>query len=223
MGKKRANKSSGPPPSTSEQIDRDLAASALRKRSAGGNPTGAERGALKRIEAAKEHDLRWQYLHTTRKKDYLEMSGRQAKVVNDQARRYGIPLLGRTIDLAAVIHWVHDWLAENARKLSAIEMDEDPAFAGGDSEWLEKYRKEKTLMARLERLEREGSLVRLDRTREGMSIFAGHIRDATEVLRRQYGPDAQRILDDHLNNALRDTLDHFGSLDDKPDDSDDDD
>ncbi len=82
MGKKRESKPSGPPPSTSEQIERELVASALRKRASGETPTTQELRALKRFEAAKEHDLRWQYLRTTYKKDYLEMSGRQAKVVN---------------------------------------------------------------------------------------------------------------------------------------------
>ncbi len=96
MGKKRASKPAGPPPSTSEQIERELVASALLKRRSGETPTVRELQALKRFEAAKEHDLRWQYLRTTSKKDYLEASGRQAKVVNDQARLYGrvdLPML----------------------------------------------------------------------------------------------------------------------------------
>ena len=77
MGEKRESKSSSLPPSASELIERDLAASALRKRKAGKSPTDAELRALKRIESAKEHELRWQYLRTTRKKDYLKIAKEQ--------------------------------------------------------------------------------------------------------------------------------------------------
>lgn len=77
MGKKRADKPSGPPPSTSELIERDLVTSALHKRRSGETPVREELRALKRFEADKEHDLRWQYLRTTRKKDYLELAKEQ--------------------------------------------------------------------------------------------------------------------------------------------------
>lgn len=46
------------------------------------------------------------------------MSGRQTKVLNEQAERYGIPLGGRTINLPAVVRALHEFLARNARKLS---------------------------------------------------------------------------------------------------------
>lgn len=55
------------------------------------------------------------------------MAGRQVKVVNEQADRYGLPIGGATVDLQAFVRAVHDFLAAHARKLATT--DEDDTFA----------------------------------------------------------------------------------------------
>jgi len=75
----------------------------------------------------------------------------------------------------------------------------DPLLAGGTSQALEEYRRERAKLARLDRLEREGQLVRRSEIHEALALLAAHIRKAGERLGRRFGPDAQEILDEALN------------------------
>ncbi len=68
------------------------------------------------------------------------MSGRQTKVINEQAERYGIPFGGATINLPTVVRALHDFLADNAVKLAR---DDDPLMQGVGSPALERYREER--------------------------------------------------------------------------------
>lgn len=99
----------------SEKIDQELAAGCLRKRRAGEKTTREEVAALRRIEKAREEDLRWQYYETVPKKHYRELAGngekpRGAQIILDQAERYGLPLKGKTVNLREVIRAFHDFL-----------------------------------------------------------------------------------------------------------------
>jgi hypothetical protein len=85
------------------------------------------------------------------------MSGRQTKVIHEQAVLYGIPFGGAAINLSEVVRSLHDFLAANARKLSA---DDDMLGSGVPSPALERYREERAIMAKLDRQERERQLVR---------------------------------------------------------------
>ena len=208
------HKTDKPKPTASGKLDRQLAAEAARKRAAGEKPTREENAAIRRIDKAVEEENRWAYYATIPQKHWRTMSGRDRRTIVEQASRYGLPFGGRSIDLSAVVRALHGFLARHSHKLAGV--DDDPLMSGNDSPALEQYRKAKAEHAELDLAERRGELMPVDRTREGMAIFAGHIRNATEVLRRQYGPDAQTILEEHINDALRDVLDYFGTLDDPP-------
>src|SRR6478672_11158033 len=97
--------------SAADKLDKDLAAGAFKKLQAGQTPSAQEQAALKRYEKQREDKLRWQYYASIPQKHWREMSGRQAKVINEQADRYGIPFGGSTIDLKQVVHALHDFLA----------------------------------------------------------------------------------------------------------------
>ena len=107
----------------SAALDRDLAKRALEKRNAVQTPSATELAALKRLEKEREENLRWQYYATIPQKHWLQMDGRQAKVVNEQAITYGIPFNGAVVNLPEVVRGVHDYLARNARRLR--ESDDD--------------------------------------------------------------------------------------------------
>lgn len=190
-----------PTPTQYDQIDpadRRLAAEALAKQRAGQKPTAAERRALTRVKKATEEEARWQHYRTTPKRHYQAMSGRQVKVLNEQARRYGIPCDGATVDLSAVVAWLHDFLAANARKLSAEE--------GANAEELKKWK------ARREKLKFEtesGQLVPRDDVHTGLAIVARHLRTAGEWLGKQYGREAQERLERALDNAEKALDRHF--------------
>ena len=136
------------------------------------------------------------------------MAGRQVKVINQQGATYGLPLEGRTIDLPKFVRTFHDFLAVNARKLCR---DDDAMLAGDSSSAaLEDYRRERAKLARLERQEREGTLVQRDQVREGLGRIAAVLRVAGESLQRQYGAAAGQLLYEALDDAEREINRAFG-------------
>ena len=170
--------------------------------------TQAERQALKRHEKQKEERLRWEYYGSIPQKHWRRMSGRQTKVINEQAARYGLPFGGPTIDLPAVVKALHDFLADNAVKLAR---DDDALLQGASSPALERYREERALLARLDRLERERSLLPRDEIRVAMGRIGAVLRGAGETLQRRFGQDAVEILYEALDDAERDIARYFGN------------
>src|SRR5689334_8401659 len=154
------------PTSATEQVDRELAQRAIKKISTGQTPTVQEQASLKRYEKDREEKLRWQYYGSIPQRHWREMSGRQTKVINEQAVRYSLPLGGPTINLPALARAFHDFLADNALKLAK---EEDALMtAGPASPALERYREERAALARLDRLEREHVLLPRDQVREAL-------------------------------------------------------
>jgi hypothetical protein len=125
-------------------------------------------------------------------------------VINEQAERYGLPIGGATIDLPAFAKALHDFLAANARKLAGADSD-DPTLAGAASPAME--RKRQLECRRLERqLEREEGLwIERRLIHAGHNRLGGVLRVAGEALLRQFGPAAQKILNDALDNCERET------------------
>jgi hypothetical protein len=181
-------------------LDRKLAAEAYKKVLAGQELTVREQTALKRFEKEKEERLRWQYYASIPQRHWREMSGRQAKVINEQALRYGIPFGGAMISLPTVVRSLHDFLADNAQKLAR---EDDELMQGSGSPALERYREERALMARLDRLEREGQLLPRDEVRVALGRIAAIVRGAGDTLQRQFGQAAADILLEALDDAGR--------------------
>jgi hypothetical protein len=172
-----------------------------------------EQAALKKFEKDKEEKLRWQYYRSIPQKHWREMSGRQTKILHEQAGLYGLPFGGATVDLPAVVLALHDFLAANARKLA---VPDDELMQGAASPALERYREERALIAKLERQEREGTLLPRDQTRDGLGRIAARIRAAGELLERQFGPEARAVLDEALTDAEREIEQVFGGAADEP-------
>ena len=198
------------------RVDKDLVTRAYRKVMDGQELTKPERAALKRHEKDKEERLRWQYYAGIPQKHWRQMSGRQTKVLNEQAARYGIPFGGATINLPAVVRALHDFLAENAVKLAR---DEDPLLQGGPaSPALEAYRVERAALAKLDRMERERLLVPRDDVRQALGRIAAILRGAGDTLQRQCGPAAVEILFEALDDAQREMDRSFGDRNASDDD-----
>ena len=196
---KAADASKGRPASVSDKLQRDEAARAYRKVMAGEKLSRSEQASLRKFEKEKEETLRWQYYKSIPQKHWLEMSGRQAKVLYEQAERYGIPFGERTISLPDVVRALHDFFKRNAVKLAV----DDVLLTGESSPALERYREERAALARLDRLERERVLVNRQEIREGLSRVASILRTAGDTLQRQYGPGALEILNEALAEAER--------------------
>ncbi|MEQ9588032.1 MAG: hypothetical protein RJS97_08770 [Parvibaculaceae bacterium] len=196
---KAAEASQSRPGNVSDKLERDQAASAYRKVMAGEKLSRAEQASLRRFEKDKEETLRWQYYNAIPQKHWREMSGRQTKVLHEQAERYGIPFGERTINLPKVVRALHDFFKRNAVKLAA----DDDLLSGESSPALERYREERAALARLDRLERERVLVNRQEIREGLSRIASVLRTAGDTLQRQYGTGALEILNEALAEAER--------------------
>jgi hypothetical protein len=160
--------------------------------------TREERDALKQNEKQKEERLRWQYYETIPQKHWRQMSGRQSKVINEQAERYGIPFGGSTISLTQVVRAIHNFLADNKYKLAR---EDDALMNGSSSPALERYREERAAMAQMDRLEREGNLISRDVVRISLGKTASIIRTAGEALQRQFGQAAADILNEAIDDA----------------------
>lgn len=182
--------------------DRRLAMAALEKRRAGRKPTREESTALRRYEKELEEQQRLDHYKTIRKGEWAKWSGRQVKVINEQAERYGLPIGGPEIDATLLAPALHAFLAANARKLAGSDAD-DPSLAGMASPALE--RKRQLDCQRLELLlERERGLW-IERTvvHDGHNRIGSILRVAGEALLRQFGSAAQKILNDALDNCER--------------------
>jgi hypothetical protein len=90
-----------------------------------------------------------------------------------------------------------------AAKSIRADSASDPLLAGADSPALERYREERAKIARLDRLEREGSLVNREYVLRGLQRCASHIRGAGERLQAAFGPEALEILEEALEEFHR--------------------
>lgn len=190
-------KATSPKGSTAEQVDRELARAALQKRQAGQLPTQRELSALRRIEEARDRELRERHYAAVPKRDYCRLAGRQVKVVNEQADRYGLPLRGESIDLGNALRAFHDLLAEHGRKILAVP-EEDP-----DADGLKALRREKALLARYERQEREGELLPRADVHQFLTALAARINQCGELLQRHFGAEALEILNEAIADIER--------------------
>jgi hypothetical protein len=183
----------------SEKVQIELAQSAIAKMRAGKTPTRQEAAALKRVEREREEAARWDFYRTIPKKHWRMMSGRQEKVLNEQAERYGLPIGGAVIDLTSFVKRFHDFLAENARKLAMAT----GADSEGESPSLERKRAADAQMAEMRVAAARGELVKISEIADGLGIGAAKLREAIERLEKKFGREAANIMVEALDDAER--------------------
>lgn len=133
--------------------DRALVKSALEKMNAGKSPNAREGAAIKRAESSNEEARRWAFYRSVPKKHYREMSGRAARVLIDQADTWKIPCKGPTVDVTAVVKWIHDFIAGNSHRLIEDDQDSD------DSKALERMRNASAEKLEMEVAQTRGELL----------------------------------------------------------------
>lgn len=159
--------------------DRVLAEAAARKTAAGEKPTELELAAVARIQREDEAQQRWAYYRTVPKKDYLEMAGRPAQVVNEQGRRWNLPIDGPVIDLPKVVFAFHEFLAANHKRLG--ERGDGPATRKLQAEAALLEMKQATLA---------GKLWRRSDVEPGIMLVFDAMRQAIEALQKAGHQDA---------------------------------
>ena len=134
----------------------------------------------------------------------------QSSSLRRQAANYGLPIGDRKIDLTAFVPAFHEFLAKHAKRLSAPKSDDEDLLFGGTSPALERYRNERAMLARMDRIEREGRLIDREQASAMFGQIASVLRSAGDDLQRQYGQDAYIILDDALVECVRLVDEMFG-------------
>jgi len=179
--KRTAKKQTLAATSASEQIDHDQALSALIKKRAGDKIPRDELSALKRVEKAIEDEARWRHYGEMPKRDYLEAAGRQTVQVHKHADRYGVPVRGRSVDLVALIAWLHQFLDDNGEALDAAKDGRQP------SPELERLRAEQRKKVEIANRKAMGELRSIDEVYATYNYVADVMRKATEDIRKTYG------------------------------------
>ncbi len=152
------------------------------------------------------------------KKLWVQWSGRQYKILDEQAQRYGIPVGGPSIDLAEVAVWIHDLLAAHGRRIlagdAATDIWDDMEDGGTESSpaspALERKREVEYQLRLRDLAERDGQLVSRERTRQGLALAAGIFKQFGDTLQRQFGADALDLWNDALNDWERAIEASFG-------------
>ncbi|MDZ4689082.1 MAG: hypothetical protein SH850_28745 [Planctomycetaceae bacterium] len=207
---KAAAASPAPSVSAAARVDSDLVKRAYQKVMNRADLTRDERDALRRHEKEKEERLRWQFYESIPQKHWRAMTGRQTKVINEQAERYGLPFGGPAINLPKLARALHDFLADNALKLARDADGDSLMQGGGSSPALERYREERAALARLDRLERERGLLPRDEARDALGRIAAILRGAGDALQRQFGTGAVEILYEAIEDAQHEMDRMFG-------------
>jgi hypothetical protein len=191
--------------------DKQLAMAALEKQRRGEQPTREEAAALRRFEKELEDQRREECYRAVPKKLWHIWSGRQHKVILEQADRYEFPMLrGASIDLPAFVKRLHDWWAE-VGPILAWAKNRHPSQEGTDSP------RERKLELEIEALEfklqcEKGQWIERRLVHEGHSLVGSILRSCGGALHRQFGESAKKILDDALDNCERE-IDHLLAID----------
>lgn len=168
----------------------DLLRRAVTKKQQGQKLSRDESRAIERAKRVQLDRTLRESLHACPKKLYVELSNRQHKVIDEQAARYGLPLLGPRVDLFDLIRKFHDLLADHSGKLLA-----------GETNWAEECKKEQALKARAERLALCGQLLRRHVVDATLQNVAALLRSAGERMQQQGHTEAHALLDETLADA----------------------
>ena len=185
-----------------QSIDEHLAAMALYQMHLGRTPSPVELQAYKRHAGHIEETLRRHHLQTVPKGDYVKMSGRQQKVIDTQAVRWGMPVAGPTVNIYQLVLWLHEWFGENGRAVARVS---DPKPDKPESE-IEALKVER-MRFDLERA--RGDWVPREDVLEGFAVIAEHVRRGIETLQKTFGPSAHETMVESLDAAMREVAKRF--------------
>jgi len=138
------------------------------------------------------------------RKEWSIWSGRDVRILTDQAALYGIPVGGGEVSLPAVAKWIHEFLKENGRKIRSFDEDGSPE----EGEALEEWRKVKTEREKLQLNRERKLLIDRDVVHDGLMEVAGMLRKFGELLQRQFGFESSRA----FNEQLTDTEDRIETM-----------
>lgn len=179
-----------------------LALKAAEKQQRGQSLTVRESQALERYQKDRDRKKLKGWLSKIPMEEWFDRCGTTDHKARQQIKKHGLPLPTRkreAFDLGELASWLHRFLEEHEARLSA-DLEEDNRM---DVLWLEELRKESAKLTRLKRLEQEEKLLPVA---EVVDVFLRHamiLNKASVQLGRQYGPEAQAIMNDAIEDAER--------------------
>ncbi len=134
-------------------------------------------------------------------------------VTNDTIRKSwvpkGMPGTRRRYDLREIYQWNVKWIEKRLSRRG----EDDEMLSGDSSPELERYRAARASIEEI-KLERErGNTIDRARARIGLGRIADLLRGVGDVLQRQFGLEAHRLLDDALIEVERNADEIFGEHD----------
>lgn len=178
----------------------DTLRAALQKRGRGEKLSHREAALLDRHERSVDAERRRRIYATIPQRDWIELSGRQAKVLNEQELVYGVPVGRANIDLRSIARWIHEAIKDGrVQPVAKDELD----LAGENSPGLERYRLAKAALAEIDLEVRRGRL--LDREKLEAQWVAGAValRNAGERLQRRFGDEAAELFNEGVQDFAR--------------------
>lgn len=162
--------------------------------------------AKSKTEKVQDEAVRWEHYRSIPAKHWIEMSGRQAKTLIEQAERYGIPFGGAVVDLPAVVKALHDFFHDHGRHFAAVlARGDDELMAGGETsdEALRRYRMAKAADAEYELELKKKALMTRDTVFETLGGFCNSIKRSMQILERDFGKDAVDVVQQGLEEVMR--------------------
>lgn len=170
---------------------------------------------LARIEKAFIDHYGKGYIKNFPKREWVRLSGRQYKVLNEQGERYGLSCLTEPdIDLTVLPRQLHDLLTKIAKKWD--DLDTEEGLDGPASPWLEKYREQRAKQERLKLEQMRGELLPIDFVTEFWQRACAQIRAAGFKLEKKFGEEAKLLIDEAIDNIVADSMNSLGHVQVEP-------
>ena len=134
------------------------------------------------------------------------MSGRQPKVLAEQANLYGLPFGGRVIDLPILVGRLHDFLAKLGRhggKWIKTLLEGDYDAEGPQTESLDRLRTAKAEKEEFGLQVLKKKYLPVDEIQDLFAVIASGLRQTLDSLQRQFGTEAMNIVREGIEEVER--------------------
>lgn len=188
-------------PETLSPKELELLESAIEKQRDGRSISVREDRAVRKAARIREAERRDEVLSSVPLGVYDAMAGISARRRHDDARAYGAPLRGTSIDLRELVRWMHEFIAENRGHL---RRDDDEALMLADTSdpSLSRYRLAKARLAENELAQQTRELVPVSLVAPVFDALADAMREAAEQVGRDLGPAAQDAVSERIEAVL---------------------
>ncbi len=184
------------------RLDRRQIKSAQERQAAGQQLSKVDTTLLRRLKDLSEELMFLEKSRRVPQRIYRLLCGRQAKELQEQATRHGLPFAGTSLDVVAIIRGFHDFLSRHRHRLATVDSDE-MQMRSGESPTLERWRLAKAKMAEIELEKKLETIIFLDSVRDSLITMAHVLRGVVEKLQRQFGQAAADVLNEAFEDLDR--------------------